>query len=580
MYRGIRHADAAALDRVRQHGEHGTRDRCRPLTSSSTANDFNLFGREGDAGVAGFTPGSTDIVPNEPIGGILLPLADNGGDTDTRTHALAMGSPALDASPDDATCPAVDQRGSPRPRGPACDIGSFEGAAVLCNGRVTTMVGTDGPDELTGTAGADVISGLNGDDDIAGLGGNDLICAGGGADSVFGSSGNDVLFGQGGNDRLFGHAATTRSTAVPVRTNVMAELGQGIPPLPARRSATCPEVTQKHALASVHTSNLPDILRQLNCSLVVTTYQAGRVILVRHEEIGGDAGPAKTLNTHFRLFDRPMGVCEIDGRLSIGGTNTVWEYRNVPGVARKLDPPGKHDACYVPRSIHFTGNIDIHEMSWSDDDRLWLVNTRFSCLCTLDDDNSFHPRWRPGFVTAYAPEDRCHLNGLAMRDGKPRYVTALGETDSTSGWRANKADGGVLLDVDSGEVILRGLSMPHSPRWYRDRLWVLESGKGTLSVVDPRSKDAQHGRDVAGIYPRYRLHRPARVHRVVEGQGNSLVQRHTDRQGTDRTHLRCLGRADRKRRGIGLPAFRIGRGGDFRRADPAGNALPGDAHAR
>ena len=171
-----------------------------------TANDFNVFGHDGDAGVSGFTPGSTDIVPNEPIGGILLPLADNGGDTDTRTHALAMGSPALDASPDDETCPAVDQRGSPRPRGPACDIGSFEGAAVLCNGRVTTMVGTDGPDELTGTAGVDVISGLNGDDDIAGLGGNDLICAGGGADSVFGSSGNDVLFGQGANDRLFGHA--------------------------------------------------------------------------------------------------------------------------------------------------------------------------------------------------------------------------------------------------------------------------------------------------------------------------------------------------------------------------------------
>jgi predicted outer membrane repeat protein len=168
-------------------------------------NDFNLFGHGGDAGIIGFTPGSTDIVPNEPIGGILLPLADNGGDFDTRTHALAMGSPALNASPDDASCPAVDQRGSPRPRGPACDIGSFEGAAVLCSGRVTTMVGTDGPDELTGTPGPDVIAGLNGDDDIAGLGGNDLVCAGGGADSVFGSSGNDVLFGQGGNDRLFGH---------------------------------------------------------------------------------------------------------------------------------------------------------------------------------------------------------------------------------------------------------------------------------------------------------------------------------------------------------------------------------------
>ena len=242
---------------------------------------------------------------------------------------------------------------------------------------------------------------------------------------------------------------------------------------------------QQHALASVHTSNLPDILRQLNCSLLVTTYQAGSVILVRPERAAVERGSSDTLNTHFRLFDRPMGVCEKNGRLGIGGTNTVWEYRNVPGAAPKVDPPGKHDACYVPRSVHFTGNIDIHEMGWSDDDRLWLVNTRFSCLCTLDEDNSFHPRWRPQFVTAYAPEDRCHLNGLAMRDGRPRYVTALGETDSMGGWRVNKADGGILLDVDSGEVLRRGLSMPHSPRWYRDRLWVLESGKGALAVLDP-----------------------------------------------------------------------------------------------
>jgi uncharacterized protein (TIGR03032 family) len=246
-------------------------------------------------------------------------------------------------------------------------------------------------------------------------------------------------------------------------------------------------MTQQAALASVHTSNLPELFRQLNCSLLVTTYQAGRVILVRRDARADEADAAGSLNTHFRPFDRPMGVCEKNGRLAIGGANTVWHYRNVPGVAGKLDPPGKHDACYVPCDVHFTGNVDIHEMAWSGDDRLWLVNTRFSCLCTLEEDSSFHPRWRPPFVTAYAPEDRCHLNGLAMRDGKPRYVTALGETDTMGGWRANKADGGVLLDVGSDEVLLRGLSMPHSPRWYRDRLWVLESGKGSLSVFDPHA---------------------------------------------------------------------------------------------
>jgi uncharacterized protein (TIGR03032 family) len=118
---------------------------------------------------------------------------------------------------------------------------------------------------------------------------------------------------------------------------------------------------------------------------------------------------------------------------------------------------------------------------------LWVVNTRFSCLCTLDRSASFAPRWRPPFVSALEPTDRCHLNGLGMVDGSPRYATALGETDTPAGWRANKARGGILLDVPSGEVITRGLSMPHSPRWYGGRLWVCESGAGTLGTVDPRS---------------------------------------------------------------------------------------------
>jgi Ca2+-binding RTX toxin-like protein len=167
-----------------------------------TADDYNLFGHDGDAGIEGFTPGATDIVPSKPVGGILLPLADNGGGT--QTHALAIGSPALDASPDDATCPAVDQRGNPRPRGSACDIGSFEGVAVLCNGKVTTMVGTINDDRLTGTAGPDVISGLLGNDTIFGLEGNDLVCAGSGADRVYGGQGSDQLFGEPGDDRMFG----------------------------------------------------------------------------------------------------------------------------------------------------------------------------------------------------------------------------------------------------------------------------------------------------------------------------------------------------------------------------------------
>jgi uncharacterized protein (TIGR03032 family) len=119
------------------------------------------------------------------------------------------------------------------------------------------------------------------------------------------------------------------------------------------------------------------------------------------------------------------------------------------------------------------------------DPELWFVNTRFSCLCTRELPYSFVPRWRPGFVGAIAPEDRCHLNGMGVRDGKVRYATALGATDTPGGWRERKKDGGVLLDVAHDAVLARGLSMPHSPRWYPGKLWVLNSGEGGLGTVDP-----------------------------------------------------------------------------------------------
>jgi len=231
-------------------------------------------------------------------------------------------------------------------------------------------------------------------------------------------------------------------------------------------------------LRAVHTTNFPALLRQFGASLLVTTYQAGKLVLVRDE---GDH-----LNTHFRAFQAPMGMALAGDRLAVGTTIQVWEFVDVPAVAAKLDPPGRHDACFLPRSSHVTGNIQIHEMAWGGG-TLWVVNTRFSCLCTLDGSASFAPRWRPPFVRALEPTDRCHLNGLGMVDGRPRYVTALGETDEPAGWRANKARGGILMDVASGEVITRGLSMPHSPRWYAGRLWVCESGAGTLGFIDPNT---------------------------------------------------------------------------------------------
>src|SRR5215831_1122878 len=241
-------------------------------------------------------------------------------------------------------------------------------------------------------------------------------------------------------------------------------------------TALPPPPTVEDGLRSVHTTNLPALFAQLQISLVVSTYQAGKVILVRPD--------SDALNTHFVAFAKPMGIAADRGRLAIGGAQMVWEYYNMPAVAAKIEPVGRYDACYLPRRIHVTGDIDIHEMAYASDGELWVVNTRFGCLCTLDAAHSFSPRWRPAFVSALAPEDRCHLNGLGMVDGQPKYATALGETDTAGGWRANKANGGLLLDMERSAILLRGLSMPHSPRWYQGRLWLLESGQGSLAVVD------------------------------------------------------------------------------------------------
>ncbi len=235
-------------------------------------------------------------------------------------------------------------------------------------------------------------------------------------------------------------------------------------------------------LRSVHTSNFPALLDQLGVSVLVSTYQAGKLVVLRSD--GG------ALNTHFRDFRQPMGLALAGNRLAVGTASHVWEFHNVPAVARRLPAANKHDACFLPRHAHVTGNVAIHEMAWVKGEKapeLWFVNTRFSCLCVLDGQHSFVPRWRPPFITALAPEDRCHLNGLGLIAGLPRLASVLGITDTPGGWRATKKDGGALLDVPSGEVVVGGLSMPHSPRWYADRLWLLESGQGTLGTVNARA---------------------------------------------------------------------------------------------
>lgn len=227
---------------------------------------------------------------------------------------------------------------------------------------------------------------------------------------------------------------------------------------------------------SAHTPGFADLLENLGITLLVTTYQAGKLMAIRSR--GGK------ISTLLRSFERPMGLAvRAPWEIALGTRNQVWFFRNAPDIGVQIPPVGLHDACFLPRVSYVTGDIRCHEMGWVGKE-LWIVNTFFSCLCTVSADYSFLPRWHPPFLDSPAPGDHCHLNGLAVADGKARYVTALGETITPEGWRANKADGGILLVVESGSVLCRGLSMPHSPRIHDGRLWVLESGTGQLQTVD------------------------------------------------------------------------------------------------
>ena len=209
-------------------------------------------------------------------------------------------------------------------------------------------------------------------------------------------------------------------------------------------------------------------------SLAFTTYQSGKLFLLGMKTDG-------RLSVFERTFNRCMGLCAHGGSLYMSSLYQLWRFENI------FEPGQSHDGydrLYVPQLDYITGDLDIHDVALGGDGRVVFVNTLFSCIATVSESHSFKPLWRPPFVSKLAAEDRCHLNGLAMDDGRPAYVTAVSQSDIADGWRDRRRDGGCVIDVESGEIVVSGLSMPHSPRLYRDKLWLLDSGTGFFGHVD------------------------------------------------------------------------------------------------
>lgn len=232
-----------------------------------------------------------------------------------------------------------------------------------------------------------------------------------------------------------------------------------------------------------YSASLPDFLYQEKASLIFSTYQAGKVLFV--SSVAG-----KALNIYAKNFDRPMGIAINSNKLAIAHKSKI-DFFSGSNILAKSFPSKQnyYDRIFVPQLTYNTGIADIHEIEWGNN-KLWAVNTAFSCLCQMNEDYSFIPSWKPDFISKIVPEDRCHLNGLAMYNGKPKYVTAFDKTDYRDGWRNNNVNTGIIIDVETNEIIVNDLPMPHSPACNQNgELFFLLSATGEVAKYDFDNKN-------------------------------------------------------------------------------------------
>ena len=236
-----------------------------------------------------------------------------------------------------------------------------------------------------------------------------------------------------------------------------------------------------------------DFLATNRLSLALTSYQTGQLMLI-------GPLPGGRLSVFQRNFVRAMGLCADPQRLFLAAIAQIWRLDNVLGPGQLATHQSLHyERLYVPRCAFTTGDLDIHEVAVDPKGTLLFVNTKYSCLATLDQVHSFKPLWKPFFISKLAPEDRCHLNGLALKEGSPKYVTAVSRCDVVDGWRARRHEGGIIIDVETDKVLTEELSMPHSPRLANRALWVLDSGRGYLCRVDEKSGKSRQVAFVPGF---------------------------------------------------------------------------------
>ena len=229
-----------------------------------------------------------------------------------------------------------------------------------------------------------------------------------------------------------------------------------------------------------YTPQIPELLLNLNCSIVISTFQAGKLIFLSPMD-------ENSLIQLPRTFEKPMGVTldEKKDKLALACKDEIIVFSNSKELAAHYPKsPDTYDALYMPRVTYHTGPLDIHDLSYAADGSLYAVNTLFSCIIKVNDDYNFSPYWIPPFIDKMVSEDRCHLNGMALKNGIPKYATSFNQGNSFQSWRENITTTGVVFDIETNEVVASNLPMPHTPRLFNNDLYVLLSATGELVKIN------------------------------------------------------------------------------------------------
>tara|TARA_Y100001954_G_C15818711_1_gene608829 strand:- start:3312 stop:4385 length:1074 start_codon:yes stop_codon:yes gene_type:complete len=238
---------------------------------------------------------------------------------------------------------------------------------------------------------------------------------------------------------------------------------------------------------SKYTPQLPELLNQLGCSIAISTYQAGKLVFISSQD-------GKSLTQLPRNFEKAMGIAEDyeKDKLAIACRDEVIVFKNSKDLAAYYPKsPNKYDSLYVPRITYYTGTVDVHDVHFGEDDQIYAVNTLFSCIVRVDGEYNFTPVWQPHFIDKIAPEDRCHLNGMAMQNDKPKYVTAFNRGNTPKSWREGIENSGIVIDVETNKVIADGLAMPHSPTLINGELYLLQSANGQLIKINTETGEKE-----------------------------------------------------------------------------------------